>query len=323
VVFGLGVTALVTMGDWKIWIRRMAVMLVCAAAIWMSSRSTQAGLLLYGTVLPMAPDTSAVAPGVEPFIQPIRAATVSTARTKYNSVERQANEALKQYLKSLGKPSGDRNINALAQKLALEAVRRRPLTLPILAADKFLITCRPEPDGTYMDTSGGYDSYWIYDKQRDALERRNFMKALMPGLTGRALDDNAAIEAFLKQEYQPMSPDWFTPLQKAWSKLTLGFQWGSHGADKRFIPGWPALCVVAAVGMLVSLIPRDRLWRFHLPWAGTLMGVWFAVMLTGIVLPRYRFVFEPFFLIYAMLAMDYILGSVLRRSETAGVIGQH
>jgi len=231
-------------------------------------------------------------------------------------VERQANEALKKYLKSLGNPSADRNINALAQKLALEAIRQRPLALPGIAADKFLLTCRPASDGTYMDTSGGFTPYWIYNKQRDALERRKFMIELMPGLTGRALDDDTAIDAFLHQEYEPLSPDWFAPLQQAWSKLTLGFQWASHGADKRFIPGWPAFYLVAATGMLLSLIPRDRLWRFHLPWVGTLLGVWFAVMLTGIVLPRYRFVFEPFFLFYAVLILDFVCSHAGKRRPT-------
>jgi hypothetical protein len=136
------------------------------------------------------------------------------------------------------------------------------------------------------------------------------MKPLMKGLTGRALDTDAAIDAFIHQAYKPLSPDWFTPLQNAWSRLTLGFQWHSHGADKRFIPGWPAFCLLAAAGLLSSLIPRDRLWRFHWPWAATLIGVWFVVMLTGIVLPRYRFVFEPFFVFYALLPVDYAAGAL-------------
>jgi hypothetical protein len=307
VVFGLGVVALAYLGGaWKLWARRMGVMLACCAGIWMCTRSTQAGLLLYSTVLPLAPEVSSVAPGMP------RAGTggVSIVRTKFNSVEKRANDAIKSYLKSVGKKSDDAHVGALAQKLAIEAICQKPQLVPAIAADKFLLTCRPDPNGAYMDTSGGFTPFWIYDKQTKALTRRKFMKPLMKGLTGRDLASDADIQAFLHSAYKPLDPDWFAALQQTWSRLTLGFQWDSHGADKRFVPGWPAFCLLAAAGMLVSLIPRDRLWRFHLPWLAALLGVWFAVMLTGIVLPRYRFVFEPFWIFYIFLLADFLWTAV-------------
>jgi len=309
VSFGLGVVALAYLGDWKLWARRMAVMLVCSAGIWMCSRNTQAGLLLYATVLPMAPAQSAVAPGIGPFVEPLRTAGVAggtTVRTKLNSVEKHANDAIRGYLRSIGKNSDDSHVSALAQKLAIEAIRRKPQLLPSIAANKFLMTCRPGPAGGFTDTSGGFTPFWIYDKQTEALARRKFMRPLMKGLTGRELQSDQEVGAFLHEEYKPLDPDWFAPLQEAWSRLTLGFQLNSHGADKRFIPGWPAFCLLAAAGMLASLIPRDRLWRFHLPWLAAFLGVWLAVMLTGVVNPRYRFVFEPFCFFYAFLLLDFL-----------------
>jgi hypothetical protein len=48
-----------------------------------------------------------------------------------------------------------------------------------------------------------------------------------------------------------------------------------------------------------------------LPWLAALMGVWFVVMLTGIVLPRYRFVFEPFWLFYIGLIPDFVWSGVM------------
>ena len=291
----------------------MAVMLVCCAGIWMCSRSTQAGLLLYATVLPLAPDVSAVAPGIEPYVQPLRADGVAKAeagRTKYNSVEKHANDDIRAYLQSLGKQRDDARVSALAQRLAIEAIRHRPQFLPSIAATKFLMTCRVNPSGDFTATSGGFTPFWIYDKQMESLARRKFMKPLMAGLAGRDLPGDRETEAFLHEKYRPLEPDWFSPLQEIWSRLTLGFQWASHGADKRFIPDWPAFWLLAAAGMLVSLIPRDRLWRFHLPWLVAFAGVWFAVMLTGVVNPRYRFVFEPFCLMYAFLLLDFLWSAV-------------
>ena len=326
VAFGLGVVALTYLGDWKLWARRMAVMLACSVGIWMCSRSTQAGLLLYATVLPLAPNTSTVAPGVEPFVAPLRTGGFSEeriARTKLNSMERRANDALHAYLKSVGKNSDDAHVGALGRKLAIEAMRQNPQFLLPLAADKFLLTCRPTPGAHFMDTSGSFTPSWIYDKQNGALTRRTFMKPLMKGLAGRDLNSDADIEAFLHQEYTPLQPDWFSRLQDVWSRITLGYQHHSHGTDKRFIPGWPAFFFVAAAGMVVSLIPRGRLWRFHLPWLAALLGVWFVVMLTGIVLPRYRFLFEPFCFFYAFLLCDFlwsaiaVLGNLRRASRPA------
>ena len=309
VAFGLAVVALVYWGDWRLWVRRMGVMAVCSAVIWMSSRSTQAGLLLYATVLPLAPDVSKVAPGVEPYLVQLRAVgapSAPTVRTRLNTVEKAANNALGKYLKSTGQKSDDAHISALAQKLAMEAIRREPQLLPSIAANKFLISCRVNPDGSYTPTSGGYTAFWIYDKQMESLERWKFLKPLMKGITGRDIASDADLSQFLHEKYTPLQPDWFNALQGIWSRMTLGFQWGSHGADKRYIPGWPALWLVAAAGMLAAMASRDGLWRFHLPWIGALCGVWFAVMLTGVVNPRYRFVFEPFAIIYAFLLMDFL-----------------
>ncbi|MGA3170931.1 MAG: hypothetical protein ABSE62_07930 [Chthoniobacteraceae bacterium] len=313
VAFGLGLVALVYLGDWKLWARRMGVMLLCSAGIWMSSRSTQAGLLLYATVVQLAPALSTVAPGIEPYVKSLRAAGLSeeqTARMKYNTVERRANGAIHAYLKSIGKPSDDKHVGALAQKLAFEAIRCRPQVLPYLAASKFLIPCRVNPGGDYTDTSGSYTPLWIYQKQGEALLRRKAMKPLMKGLTGRSLASDPEIEAFLHQEYKPLAPDWFGPLQAEWSRLTLGYQLHSHGADKRFIPGWPAYFLVAAAGMLVSLFPRDRLWRFHWPWVTVFLGVWFAVMITGVIQPRYRFLYEVFAIFYVFLLLDFLWSGI-------------
>jgi hypothetical protein len=311
--FGIGVAGLIYLGDWKLWARRMAVMLVCAAGIWTCSRSTQAGLLLYATVLPLAPDVPAAAPGIGPYLGPLRAANVSpdpTVRERLNHVEKIANETIRAYLQGLGKNSDDAHVNALAETLAVEAIRRRPQLLPAIAVNKFLMTCRRDSNGDFDDTSGDFTESFVHDKQIKAVsdeKAAKILEVLLKGLTGReTVSNEAAMATFIRTEYRPLAPDWFTPFQRIWSRLTLGFQWNSHGANKAFIPGWPAFFLIAAAGMVASLIPRDRLWRFHLPWLAAFLGVWFAVMLTGVVNPRYRFVFEPFCLLYAFLLLDLL-----------------
>ena len=116
--------------------------------------------------------------------------------------------------------------------------------------------------------------------------------------------------------------DWFSPLQRAWSLpdagAAMGFARGGQAVHARLaglLPGGEG------AGMLAALFPRDRLWRFHLPWIAAFFGVWFAVMLTGVVNPRYRFVFEPFCLFYAGLLLDFLWSGAARlvnlRAQTA------
>ena len=322
VLFGLGVTALVYWGNWRVWAWRMGVLLACCAGIWMCSRSTQAGLLLYATVLPLAPDVSKVAPGIEPFIAPLRNAGIAqgaTVRTKLNSIEKRANNAIRAYLKSIGQGRDQVRVNGLAQKLAVEAVQQKPGVLPIIATNKFLMTFKPNPDGAYIGTSGGYTAEWVIGKQTGALVGRKNMKPILQGLTGRDLKDNEEVAAFLREKYEPYAPearpfqhdwDWFGLLQGTWNRITIGCQWNAHWEGQRRIPGWPLFWLVAAAGMAASLISRDGMWRFHVPWVGSLMAVWFIVMLTGIVLARYRFVFEPFGIFYVFLLLDFLWSGV-------------
>ena len=91
VAFGLGVVALAYWGDWRLWAKRMAAMGVCAALIWMSARNTQAGLLLYATVLPLSPEISKIEPGVSPYLAPLRQEALAhgeTMRSRLNNAEK-------------------------------------------------------------------------------------------------------------------------------------------------------------------------------------------------------------------------------------------
>jgi len=310
VAFGIGVVALAYLGaDWKLCSRRIAVILVASAGIWMCSRSTQAGLLLYATVLPLTPDTSTVAPGIEPFVASLRTEALAqdpALRSRLTPVEKAANDSVRTYLKSLKKRNDDASVNALAQRLAVEAMRHKPQLLLPIAANKFLMTCRRDAAGHYDDTSGGYTPAWIYGLQTEAWGRREFLAPLVKGLTGQDLHGDAQIDAFIHAHYVPLSPDWFRLIQVAWSRATLGWQLASQRVGPRDIPGWPAFWLLAAAGMLASLIPRDSLWRFHLPWIAAFLGVWLAVMLTGVVNARYRFAFEPFCMLYAFLLLDFL-----------------
>jgi hypothetical protein len=77
--------------------------------------------------------------------------------------------------------------------------------------------------------------------------------------------------------------------------------------DKDDIRGLPYFFLLATAGMLAGVLRRGRTLAVHVSWVPVLLGVWFAVVLTGVANPRYRFVFEPFAIIYAMLLPDTLV----------------
>lgn len=300
IAFGLMLVALVYWGNWREWTKRVAIMLVASALIWMSSRNNQAGVLIYATVLPLAPEISKVAPDFSPWINPLREKYVAqgaTVRTKLTTAEKAVSDVADKYLRTTGR--GNSHLNAFCQKLAVEAALHKPWLLPAIAAHKFLMSCRGA-------VSGGYTEEWVHKKQLVALIHRPWVFEIIHGLTGRELRTKEEAAAFIQENYAPLNPDWFAPLQNGWSKFTLAFHGKSRHVGDEKIPRLSYLFTAAVLGMLVSLVRPGPLWRFHVPWLLTLGGVWFVVMLTGVVNARYRFVFEPFAILYALLCLDYL-----------------
>lgn len=300
IAFGLLLVALVYWGNWREWAQRVAIMLVASALIWMSTRSNQAGVLLYATVLPLAPETSKVAPDFSPWINPLREKYVAegaTVRMKLTTAEKAISGLGNKYLHSIGQ--SDSRLNAFCQKLAVEAALHKPWLLPAIAANKFLMSC-------HSAVSGGYTEDWIHHKQIVSLLHRPWIYEIIHGLTGQDLKTKEDAAAFINNHYAPLKPDWFAELQKRWSTFTLAFHGKSRHVGDEKIPRLSYLFTAAVLGMLISLVRPSPLWRFHVPWLLTLGGVWFVVMLTGVVNARYRFVFEPFAILYALLFLDYL-----------------
>ena len=80
--------------------------------------------------------------------------------------------------------------------------------------------------------------------------------------------------------------------------------------DNVTLPGTPYFILFGLSGMAASILRGGKLYPVRLSWCATLLGVWFIVMLTGVVNSRYYFVFEPFVLIYALYLADSLIAAV-------------
>ncbi len=320
-----------------------ALALLFCAATWFSTRNTQAGLLLYSTVLPLAPDVPKSAPGFAPYIDPLRKERVASGPLvphELTTAEKEITPLVLAYLKSIN----DRHTTygQFCQRLAIEAALHRPLMLPLIAMNKFLVASTYPP-------SGDFGAWWMQGKQIESCTYKDWMVRLMPRLAGGRLAREPgvapalqneklagkdtplfaalkqAVVIFVKQEYPPLgksaqppdplrpAQDPFQALQHAWAAMTTGARVAQQHYGARTVPGIPAFFILALAGMIASICRPGPLRIFHFAWVVTLAGVFMVVMLTGVMNPRYRFIFEPFCLLYIIVLLDLIAGLFIRR----------
>jgi hypothetical protein len=293
------------------------------ALTWLSSHNTQAGVLLYSTVLPLAPDVPKSAPGFAPLIDPLRKERIAAgalAPSQLTTAEKEITPLVLKYLKSIN----DRRTTygQFCQRLAIEAALHRPLLLPVIALNKFLVASASPP-------SGDFGGWWMQVKQIESCTYKEWMVRLMPRLAGPRLagqpPGKESVVAFVQREYVPLNnsvtppdpakpgADPFGKLQRAWAALTTGARAGEQHDGPRTVPGLPAFFILAAAGMLASICRPGPLRRLHIAWVVTLGFVFMVVMLTGVMNPRYRFVFEPFCLLYIFVLLDALAAFILKR----------
>jgi len=332
VCFCLLLVPLIRWGPWRRRLLYGGMALVFCVGTWLSSRNTQAGLLLYATVLPLAPDVPRSAPGFAAVIDPLRRERLAQGPLvpgDLTAAEKEISPLVVGYLRSIH----DRQTfyGAFCQRLAIEAALHRPLLLPVIALNKFLAATAYPPSGDF-----GRD--WMQVRQAASWTYKRWMVPLMPRLAGprltrlpavaaalgngRAATRDAALFAglkeaeiaFIRDEYPPLDKgNAFTVLERAWAAMTTGARLGEQHYGEKSVPGMPAFYLLAGAGMLASLCRPGPLWRLHAAWVATLGFVFIAVMLTGVINPRYRFVFEPFCLLYIIALADLAAACFIRR----------
>jgi hypothetical protein len=306
VLFCLLLVPLLHWGQW----RRLAIFggitLAFSLLTWMSTRNTQAGLLLYATLLPLAPETPKSAPDFGPVIAPLRNERLAKgvlAMPDFVTEEKRIAGVVYPYLKAT--QHSTKNAGDFCQRLAVEAALNRPFLLPLIVLDKFLL-------GTESPTNSGFAPTWLQDIQIDSCTYKTWMLKLMPRLTGRPIHSRDDVAAYVRQEFPPLQPDWFGGLEQVWFRVTTGARvpWPGQTANT---PGIPLFYLLGACGMAVGMIRAGPMRKLHIAWVITLGFTASVVMLTGVVNPRYRFVFEPFVLMYLFVLADGITALMARR----------
>jgi hypothetical protein len=312
VLFCLILVPLALWGHWRTLLVYGGVTVAFCLLTWMSSRNTQAGLLVYATLLPLAPETPKSAPDFGPRIAPMREARLARgelAIPRLVQEEKDISGVVAAYLKA--KKGSTEKIGGFCQRLAIEAAEHKPWLLPVFVVEKFL-------QGTVSPDDDGFGQRWLQVMQIRSCTCKKWMLGLMPRLTGRDIETDDQVAAYVRQEFQPIRPDWFQPLQRGWQAMTTGARIPLPLRMPK-TPGFPLFYLSGLAGMAVAIVRPGPMQKVHFAWLTALGFTAAVVMLTGVVNPRYRFVFEPFVLLYIFVLADALCGS--RRAAPREALG--
>lgn len=316
--FGVLLTVVVYRRAWRAEIAKFATLAAFCVAVLLLTRTTQSGTLLYASLIHLAPDRSRIAPDLLPCIATLRDDARRTRAVGLPNdivaVEKQIVEQFTSCYAPLhpeagfgeGSKSRLRHINGLCLRLALEITRAHPWELGLIVADRFLARIND-------DTGGEFLNHDLQTRQYRSIIRGAARNAFLgPGLAGIPLQSETQVAAFIYAHYDERRVGWYNAWEHAWM-AAIGY---FHLPDRPYsaqsvLPGLPYFYVLAAVGAVLSLLlgPVGR--AFHWTFLPVLAGVWFTVTLTGALMPRYRFVLEPFWLLY----LFYIPEAVARLTQ--------
>ena len=240
VLFALILIPLLLWGQWRKLAVFGSVTLLFSTLTWLSTRNTQAGLLLYATLLPLAPSTPRKsAPDFGPWIAPIRNERVARGVLDMPSLvaeEKRISAVVASYFQAREKAGTQKNwdemeTGSFCERLAVEAGLRKPLLLPVIAFNKLIL-------GMTSPANDGFGKAWIQDKQIVSCTGKTWTLKFMPRLTGLPIYSLDDLTAYVQKEFAPLQPDWFDALQRAWYSLTTGagIRFRPDGSHTRYPP---------------------------------------------------------------------------------------
>lgn len=289
-------------------LRQCAVLFVVAIGTFLITRTGQAGLLLYTSVVRITPTELKCAPGFDPYIAEIRSDLQKRweAERSYPKVSDRRNvaAAVEAYMIAQNpkhKP-GHEDTNDFCMKLAKETCLKNFAYLPIYFHHKFRYTTK-EPTYGYLDYR------WVFERQKTAFKGNSRVtgpKGISSRITGTDTTTDEAYAAFLDKHYREIP--WFNQLANTWNaavdSIRLPDEIRVTDGRKVTLRRLPVLYLLGAAGLLLIMLRRGILQPFHIAWGLSLLGLFYVIILTANIRGRFRFGLEPFWYLYFGLILD-------------------
>lgn len=311
---------LVVIAFWKQWRRiaiAMGILMLAFAGVTLLAGKREGLYLTYASLIKLAPDHSKLEPGIDRLLIPIR----DTARQRYPhypaelvALDKEVVQMVKAYARELKEQRKPSDKGRILRHLCLEAIAAHPLEALTLPWVKFRLAIDAR-------SSYAFDEDTLWRRQEVAMTRKPWMTAVLSkGLTGQQLSpDN--VRAWIRSRYNPDRIGWFDHYQDQWNNALIRFRmpdkpmeqerwvhdfYGGVPDPKYTKPGIPYVYIIAFVGMLAAVWRRSQLGWFHAAWVTTMLIGLYLVSLVGVTNARFRFVYEPFVLLYFFLLFDCI-----------------
>lgn len=318
---GIILVPLVLWGQWRRTLVHLGIVFLTMILAFRISETSHAPSLLYGTLVHLTPDRLRFEPEIAPYVLPLRdryQAQWTEAQSDLVQVAKNINRAIDPYIHlKYPRKNGKRNREVAAgifQRLCLDVLIARPFGVFCVPFGKF----QQAADGW---SSGVFDERYLFEHQKTAATRGDWMmRVLSKGLTGTQ-KSNSEMRAFIDVHYNASRVQWFADYQKAWNTGMIWLRTADRVATKkRWVhdyvrgvpeglntnPGVPIFYILALAGMIASLLRGGQLRTAQIGWVCSLLFVWWSATLVGVTNARFRFVYEPFCIIYIFILLDCV-----------------
>jgi hypothetical protein len=318
----LFVFALVVLVLWKQW-KRLAIGIAAVLAAYFAafhvSGDRDVSSLVYASIIRFAPTTSASTPDIMPQMNQIRERARKGSvdyPTKTVRISKLINHTVDAYAaqRVQGKRKQAAEESRIVRSLCVETLKAEPVKVLVEPWLKFRLA---------IDAWSSYcwDRKSLLERQRDAFLGKEWMTTVLSrGLTGKTLTLEQ-ISEWVKEHHSAERIAWFTRYQRNWNKQLIHFRTADQPMDERrwvhdffggvgkwlyTFPGLPYFYILGFVGMFAAVLRPPQLRAVHFAWVATVLGGLYVCSMVGVTNGRFRFVYEPFFLLYFFFLFDCV-----------------
>jgi hypothetical protein len=310
-LFALLLVARTLWGNWRTFRIGVAATAAWTIVLFAISKTSQSGLLLFTSVLQLAPPQLVSAPGIGEEVRPLaeqaRAAWRQSEPPKLVALRKQLQRSLieAQVTKGVPERTASARVDSIAKRAGIETALRNPAALPGLALEKFVIAHRELPCGDF--------STYPIEGQMDALLNGSEGGSLADAklLWRQPIESPGAAREYLEKTYCPLPGDLLTGWLNGWQSFSLlpiaPIDLPGSAADRVTIHGLPWLYAAALAGLLCLAFRDPRPLNFHQLWGAFLICLFILIMVTANIRARFRVIFEPMWILYAFALLDSCL----------------
>lgn len=322
----LALIPLVHWGKWKSLFVHQAIALSLMLFGFAASGGRVASPLLLASIFQLAPDQLQCAPDFTPYILPLRDELRGNSDGLPHSLiqtSKQLSRAAGKYLattysRPVPREEQKRYQAALLGKVCWEIMRTNPVQVLILPFTKFHLA---------IDAWSAYcwNEHYLHQRQWEALTSKSWMsEVLSKGLTGRKQTPEE-LRDYVTTRYSAERVQWFTDYQSSWNNLRIALRtadrplkqarwvhdfFGGVPGGLPTMPGFPYFYMASAAGLLIGILRWRQFGALHLAWGGCLFSIMYAGLMVGVTNARFRFCYEPFFLLYFFLLLDCLWAAI-------------